>query len=215
MSQTLLPTIVFVTGNQNKLKEVGHILEGAAIVRGQKIDLPELQGEAESISRTKACEAFRRVGCAALVEDVCLGFDAMKGLPGPYIKWFLDKLGPEGLSRMLAGYDDKSASALCTFALAFSDEEKDCLLFVGEVRGTLVSPRGGEGFGWDSVFQPKDADGKTYAEMTAEEKNAISHRGRGLQKLKEWIAVPENAAKLMMAASPVAKRDRDGEKVHN
>ena len=51
-----------------------------------------------------------------MVEDTCLCFNALKGLPGPYIKWFLSKLGHEGLNRMLAGFDDKTAYAQCTFA---------------------------------------------------------------------------------------------------
>jgi inosine/xanthosine triphosphate pyrophosphatase family protein len=51
-----------------------------------------------------------------MVEDTCLCFNALQGLPGPYIKWFLQKLGHDGLNRMLAGFDDKSAYALCVFA---------------------------------------------------------------------------------------------------
>ena len=51
-----------------------------------------------------------------MVEDTCLCFNAMHGLPGPYCKWFLQKLGHDGLNRMLVGFDDKSAYAQCTFA---------------------------------------------------------------------------------------------------
>ena len=53
---------------------------------------------------------------AVMVEDTCLCFNALKGLPGPYIKWFLQKLGHDGLNAMLAGFEDKSAYAQCTFA---------------------------------------------------------------------------------------------------
>ena len=53
---------------------------------------------------------------AVMVEDTCLCFNAMHGLPGPYCKWFLQKLGHDGLNRMLVGFDDKSAYAQCTFA---------------------------------------------------------------------------------------------------
>jgi inosine triphosphate pyrophosphatase len=50
------------------------------------------------------------------VEDTCLCFNAYKGLPGPYIKWFLEKLGHDGLNKMLVGFDDHSAYAQCTYA---------------------------------------------------------------------------------------------------
>lgn len=56
------------------------------------------------------------VTLAVMVEDTCLCFNALQGLPGPYIKWFLQKLGHDGLNRMLAGFDDKTAYALCVFA---------------------------------------------------------------------------------------------------
>lgn len=58
---------------------------------------------------------------AVFVEDTCLCFNAYKGLPGPYVKWFLEKLGHDGLNRMLHGFDDKTGYALCTFA--YSDGE--------------------------------------------------------------------------------------------
>jgi len=51
-----------------------------------------------------------------IVEDTCLCFNACKGLPGPYVKWFLEKVGPEGLYKMLVGFEDKTAYAVCTFA---------------------------------------------------------------------------------------------------
>lgn len=66
-----------------------------------------------------------------LVEDTCLCFNALGGLPGPYIKWFLEKLKPEGLHQLLAGFEDKSAYALCTFALSTGDPSEPVRLFRG------------------------------------------------------------------------------------
>lgn len=103
---------------------------------------------------------------------------------GPYIKWFLDKLGPEGLYRMLAGWEDKSAYAICTFAYSPGGENDEVLFFRGKTEGHIVSPRGTREFGWDSCFQPLGYD-KTYAEMPKEEKNKISHRSLALQELKK------------------------------
>lgn len=110
--------ITFVTGNSKKLEEVIQILGtdiGLNLI-SKKLDLPELQGEIEEISKLKAEEAYKQVAGPVLVEDTALCFHALKGLPGPYIKWFLEKLKPEGLHQMLKGFEDKSAQAVCTFA---------------------------------------------------------------------------------------------------
>ncbi|CAG5056584.1 unnamed protein product [Parnassius apollo] len=91
-------TLTFVTGNIKKLEEVKAIL-GTNFpfeVINHKLDLPELQGEVEEVSIKKCQEAARRLMKPVVVEDTCLSFNALKGLPGPYIKWFLEKLEPEG-----------------------------------------------------------------------------------------------------------------------
>lgn len=72
-----------------------------------------------------AIENTVQVGGAVMVEDTSLCFNAMGGLPGPYIKWFLKKLGHDGLNRMLAGFDDKSAYAQCIFAYSAGAKTKD------------------------------------------------------------------------------------------
>ena len=62
------------------------------------IDLPEFQGEPDEISRAKCLEAAKRVNGAVMTEDTCLCFNALGGMPGPYVKWFLKAVGPPGLS---------------------------------------------------------------------------------------------------------------------
>lgn len=158
----------------------------------QKIDLPEYQGEPDEISIQKCREAARQVQGPVLVEDTCLCFNALGGLPGPYIKWFLEKLKPEGLHQLLAGFEDKSAYALCTFALSTGDPSQPVLLFRGQTAGRIVMPRGSRDFGWDPCFQP-DGYEQTYAEMPKAEKNAISHRFRALLKLQEYFSVTAGA----------------------
>lgn len=152
----------------------------------QKIDLPEYQGEPDEISIQKCKEAARQVQGPVLVEDTCLCFNALGGLPGPYIKWFLEKLKPEGLHQLLAGFEDKSAYALCTFALSTGDASEPVRLFRGRTSGRIVAPRGCRDFGWDPCFQP-DGYEQTYAEMPKAEKNAISHRFRALRELQEYF----------------------------
>lgn len=181
-------TITFVTGNSKKLEEVVSILGKSftAQLVSQNIDLPELQGEIEDICIKKCREAAQVVGGPVIVEDTCLCFNALKGLPGPYIKWFLKKLGPEGLCKMLSGFEDKSAVAVCTFAYHSAENGEDVVVFQGRTTGQIVEPRGSRDFGWDSCFQPDGYD-KTYGELPKEEKNKISHRFKAVNELKKYF----------------------------
>jgi len=178
-------TITIVTGNANKLKEIKMILGDnfpyELVIN--PADLPEYQGDADMVSRLKCQSAYSIIKGPVIVEDTCLGFNSMSGLPGPYVKWFLKSIGPDGLYKMLAGFEDKTAKAMAT--LAYCDSEDGHVhLFKGITEGTIVSPRGQGGFGWDTCFQPVGYD-KTYAEMTADEKNAISHRKRAIEAMRD------------------------------
>ncbi|XP_015925618.1 inosine triphosphate pyrophosphatase [Parasteatoda tepidariorum] len=175
----------FVSGNAGKISEVQAILGQVVKINSVKLDLPEYQGESDFITSSKCKVASELIKEPVIVEDTSLCFDALNGLPGPYIKWFLDKLGPAGLHRLLSGWENKSASALCTFAYCENPESAP-KLFHGITRGTIVAPCGESGFGWDSCFLPDGFD-RTYAEMTKEEKNEISHRRKALSKLKAFI----------------------------
>ncbi|XP_020913729.1 inosine triphosphate pyrophosphatase [Exaiptasia diaphana] len=186
-------TLVFVTGNQNKLKEVISIL-GESFpwkVEARSIDLPEFQGESDEISIEKCKVAFEKIQGPVIVEDTCLCFNALGGLPGPYVKWFLKKIGPEGLFRMLTGWEDKSAYALCTFAYCSGIKDEPVELFRGKTSGKIVEPKGPRNFGWDPCFKPDGFD-QTYAEMPSEVKNSISHRGKALQALKDYFMNIDN-----------------------
>lgn len=179
-------TLTFVTGNAKKLEEVRAILGNNFPLEliSHKLDLPELQGEVNEVSIKKCQEAARQLQKPVLVEDTSLCFNALKGLPGPYIKWFLEKLEPEGLYTLLTGWADKSAEAVCTFAYCDGDcEDLDVILFQGRTKGTIVPPRGKRDFGWDCCFQPEGYK-ETYAEMSKECKNTISHRYKALEKVK-------------------------------
>ncbi|KAG1669877.1 hypothetical protein FOA52_012466 [Chlamydomonas sp. UWO 241] len=182
-------SIAFATGNKKKLEEVIAILSAGAKlpfeVRSVKIDLPELQGEPDEICREKCRLAAKEVRGAVMVEDTSLCFNALGGLPGPYIKWFLEKLGHDGLNRMLAGFEDKTAYAQCIFAYT-PGPGIEPVTFVGRTEGRVVLARGPTAFGWDPVFEA-DGFGQTYAEMDKDTKNTISHRYRSLDKLREYL----------------------------
>ncbi|XP_027415146.1 inosine triphosphate pyrophosphatase isoform X3 [Bos indicus] len=142
--------IVFVTGNAKKLEEVIQILgdKFPCTLVAQKIDLPEYQGEPDEISIRKCQEAARQVQGPVLVEDTCLCFNALGGLPGPYIKWFLEKLKPEGLHQLLEGFQDKSAYALCTFAFSTGDPNEPVRLFRGRTMETWL-----QSLGWEDPLE--------------------------------------------------------------
>lgn len=124
-------------------------------------EVPELQGEALEIAKEKVMVAYNQVKKPVLVEDTSLCYNAYKGLPGPYIKWFLKSVGPEGLAKMVSAFEDKTAYAMCIIAYMAPDL-KEPELFIGKTPGKIVEPRGPRDFGWDPVFQPDNYD-QTYA----------------------------------------------------
>ena len=181
--------VTFVTSNARKLAEARAILGAtpALTLTSRALDLPELQGEPEDVARAKARRAAVVVNGPALVEDTSLCYDALGGLPGVYVKWFLEKTGPEGLVDALAAYDDKSAEALCVLAYATGPTDEAPRTFVGRTRGRIVRPRGSRDFGWDCVFEP-EGRAETYAEMDAATKNSISHRYRAFELFRAHVA---------------------------
>ncbi|KAI0462640.1 nucleoside triphosphate pyrophosphohydrolase ham1 [Komagataella kurtzmanii] len=185
--------LTFVTGNLNKLKEFIAILNdgeqtnvvGDYEIVSQSVDLPELQGSIDTVVIHKARSAADLIGGPVIVEDTCLGFGALNGLPGPYIKWFLKSIGLEGLNKMLAGFENKSAKAYCTFGYC-EGPGKTVSLFQGITEGRIVPPRGPTNFGWDPIFQPLRFN-QTFAEMDNATKNSISHRFKAVEKLKFFL----------------------------
>ncbi|KAJ2339082.1 nucleoside triphosphate pyrophosphohydrolase ham1, partial [Coemansia sp. RSA 2671] len=109
-----LRKLTFVTGNVNKLREMQELLHGIVDLHNTPVDLEEIQGSTQEVAIAKCRQAAAIIGGPVITEDVGLGFNAMNGLPGAYIKWFLKELKPAGLHKMLAGFEDKSGFAVCT-----------------------------------------------------------------------------------------------------
>ncbi|CAK9441712.1 uncharacterized protein LODBEIA_P55800 [Lodderomyces beijingensis] len=194
-----MTTITFVTGNANKLKEVISILSkssaaptstegnkvGKFTITNKSLDLDEIQGTIEQVTVHKAQSAAEILNAPVLVEDTCLAFDAYNQLPGPYIKWFVQAIGLDGLVKMLQGFENKGANAICTFGYC-EGPGKEVKIFQGITQGQIVPSRGPTDFGWDSVFQPAGFT-ETYAEMDKSVKNSISHRYRALDKVRDYL----------------------------
>jgi XTP/dITP diphosphohydrolase len=180
----MLNQFKFVTDNLNKVREASEILSFS--FESVKVDgLFEIQSpDIDLVVRHKAEQAYSILQCPVMVEDSGLVFHAWNGLPGALVKWFEETVSCVGMLKMIEGFDDRSATAICCFALY---DGKDINIARGEVNGTISkSIRGSNGFGWDVIFIPEGYE-QTYGEMAAKEKNAISHRKRALDKLKQKL----------------------------
>ncbi|GJE87508.1 non-canonical purine NTP pyrophosphatase [Phanerochaete sordida] len=178
--------LTFVTGNRMKLQEVRAILENADVdLTSQDLDVPELQGSTEEVAREKCRRAAELLQGPCITEDTALCFEALNGLPGPYIKHFLKGLGLDGLNTLLQGFPTTKAWALCTFAYS-AGPGTEPIIFEGRVDGKIVPQRGAEVFGWNPIFEV-EGTGKTFAEMSEEEKNSCSHRYRALEKVLAFL----------------------------
>jgi non-canonical purine NTP pyrophosphatase (RdgB/HAM1 family) len=176
--------LILVSSNPNKGIEAERIL-GMPILR-VSLTLPEIQAATvEEITRYKLEVAKAKGYARLIVEDVSLGFDELGNFPGPYVRWLLEAAGGTGLAAIAYALNNRSARAQC--CVGYWDGS-GVTLFVGETTGEiLVQPRGERHFGWDAWFQPSGSP-KTFAEMTPDEKDAVSHRGRAYRKLADRLA---------------------------
>lgn len=185
--------IVFVTGNANKLKEVQMLLspidgQKSVMLSNEPLDLDELQDidlEAIALNKCKQAVELLGVGKPVFVEDTALRFDEFNGLPGAYIKWFLKSMSLEKIVKLLEPFENKAAEAVTT--IAYADETGEYHVFQGITKGKIVNSRGPTNFGWDSIFEPNEGKGMTYAEMDKDFKNTISHRGKAFVDFKKFL----------------------------
>jgi len=193
--------IYFVTGNAKKEREVNLILDACDMrpfrVQHVDIDLPELQGDPLDIAREKARTAAERVGASVIVEDTSLCFRALNGMPGPYIKWFMDAIGNQGLYDMVSASEDKSAYCQCSLAFSAGPGAQP-RVFVGRTEGAIVEPHGEGGFGWDAIFVP-DGEETPFGAMDVGRKNEISHRARALAKFVQHCKESEDEIMSQMS----------------
>ena len=175
--------LIFVSSNPNKAIEAERIL-GMPLVRAS-IVLPEIQAaDVKDITRYKLEVAKTKGFGRLVVEDVSLGFEELGNFPGPYVRWLLEAAGGKALAAIADALNNRSAKAECCVAYWDGSEGH---VFCGECAGeVLVTPRGEEKFGWDPWFQPRGSN-KTFAEMTPEEKDQLSHRGHAYRQLAEHL----------------------------
>ena len=189
------PRVVLASANPKKAAELAEILAGSGLrieLLPRPGDVPEVDEDADDFlgnARLKAAALAEATGLPALADDSGLEVDALGGAPGVHSARYAGETATDHdnvvklldeLEREPAG--ERSARFWAVIVLRWPDGRE--LVAEGAVEGTIAAtPRGDGGFGYDPVFVPDDGDGRTFAEMTSAEKDAISHRGRAFRSL--------------------------------
>lgn len=171
----------YVTGNEGKVREAVAYLGDAV----EAVDYDYLEPQADDLATIAAYgarTAFEALpgDSPVIVDDAGLFIDALGGFPGPYSAYVEDRLGIERVADLTLREETQRARFRATIGYADGETVET---FTGDVRGRIVSPRGDGGFGYDPIFEHGD---RTFAELTVDEKNAISHRGRALDRFADW-----------------------------
>lgn len=189
--------LVLASANPDKVTEIAAILGDGVDLRPRPAGLPDVVEDADTLegnARLKAVAVCEAAGEGAVADDTGLEVDALGGAPGVHTARFAgeDATYADNVAKMLtdlAGVPEGERGArFRTVALVrFPDGSE--VVAEGVVEGT-ISPeaRGERGFGYDPVFIPADGDGRTFAQMTADEKHAVSHRGRAFRALADLLA---------------------------
>ena len=189
--------IVFATNNAHKLEELQQKLGDEMEIRGLSQigcteDVPETADTLEGNARMKADYVKEHYGLDCFADDTGLEIDALHGAPGVFSARYggvahdSDR-NIERVLREMEGVPMEQRTARFRTIICLMQGDS-CHMFEGRVEGRILTERHGEGgFGYDSIFQPIEGDGRTFGEMAPEEKNAISHRGRAVAQLVNYL----------------------------
>ncbi|WP_198175403.1 RdgB/HAM1 family non-canonical purine NTP pyrophosphatase [Spirosoma telluris] len=185
--------LCFATNNQHKLDEVAGQLGNSFVLKtlrdiGCKDELPETTGTIPGNSRQKADYVWTHFGISCFADDSGLEVAALDGEPGVDSAYYSGSRDAQKNSKKLldklAGNSNRKAQFVTVFTLILHGVEHQ---FEGIIEGQILTePRGTGGFGYDPVFQPDGYD-RTFAEMSIEEKNGMSHRSRALAKMVAYL----------------------------
>ncbi len=176
----------FLTGNRDKFLEVKLVLNefGIDVVQVPRGKV-EIQSQSLEEIAVYAVKNLRGVGGFVFTEDAGLFVRALRGFPGPYSSYVYRTIGIEGLLKLMEGVGDRSAYFESVVALRLPTGRVE--VFRGRVEGTIATEaRGSGGFGFDPIFVP-DGQERTFAEMGLREKNYLSHRGRAVRSMAQWL----------------------------
>lgn len=187
--------LVCASANPKKVEELSRLLPSWVVL----LPRPDSVGDVEETAPTlegnatiKAVEIAHAAGDWALADDTGLLVDALNGEPGVHSARFAgdDATDSDNRSLLLSRLSNSTdRRAVFKTVLAVVHPSGELHFVSGECAGTIAdAERGTNGFGYDSIFVPDDGDGRTFAEMTASEKDALSHRGRALRQLPELLS---------------------------
>ena len=191
--------LVFATNNPHKLQEINHLLDGSfQLLCLKDIDcddeIPENQDTLEGNAAEKSFYIWNKYGLNCFADDTGLEIEALNGEPGVYSARYAgeQRNANDNMNLVLAKLDkikNRKARFRTVVSLVIDGHE---IQFEGVVNGHILEEkRGATGFGYDPIFQPDESD-LCFAEMSMSEKNKISHRGRAVQKLVEYLLKLEN-----------------------
>lgn len=190
--------LVAATNNKGKIKEIKAILGGLGFETvsqgelGLNLDVEETGTTFTENALLKARAAAQAAGIPAIADDSGLCVDALSGAPGVYSARYAgegatDAMLIEKLLNNMEGVDKEKRGAKFVSAVAFVTPQGEEFIALGEAEGCITdAPLGEGGFGYDPIFYSTEL-GKTYAQMSAQEKNSISHRYRALMALKDVL----------------------------
>ena len=187
--------IVFATNNAHKLQELRQMLGDSYEILGLADigcheDIPETADFIEGNAQMKARFVKEHYGYDCFSDDTGLEIDALNGEPGVHSARYAgpghdSEANIDKVLKKLDGIKDRKARFRTAIALLQGEELH---MFEGQVEGVILTERHGKGgFGYDSIFQPLEGDGSTFAQMSPEDKNRISHRGRAVARLVEFL----------------------------
>ncbi|ASJ13461.1 XTP/dITP diphosphatase [Thermococcus thioreducens] len=177
--------LAFITSNPGKVEEAKKYFEPLGVeVYQLRMEYPEIQADSlEEVALFGLEWLARKIDGPFFLDDSGLFIDALGGFPGVYSAYVYRTLGIGGILKLMDGLEDRNAHFRSV--IAYWDGEAH--IFTGRVDGEITtSPRGSGGFGFDPIFRPRGFN-ITFAEMTTEQKNVISHRGRALKAFADWL----------------------------
>lgn len=180
-------TIYFATTNRGKFVEAAHVTSRFGIrLKQLRVEKLEIQSnDLAVIASFAAARAAQSRNCPVVAEDAGFFLKALGGFPGPYSSYVFKTLGTRGILRLVD--NAKNRRAYFQAAVAFCTPKTRPRCFRGIVEGRVSrKPRGTHGFGFDPIFIPLKGDGRTFAEMATEEKNALSHRAKAFAAFSKW-----------------------------
>jgi XTP/dITP diphosphohydrolase len=182
----------FVTGNIHKFNEARKVLAEYNIATAMlNLEAIEIQDDnLKNIAKTSVIDAAKKSNLPVFVEDAGLFVKALNGFPGPYSSYVYRTLGTQGILKLMQNEKKRDAYFLSVVAFSNPQEQLEPKCFQGMVEGKIeYEERGKQGFGFDPIFQPLGGNGKTFAEMTTQEKNKYSHRAQALRKFTKWYSL--------------------------